>query len=137
MCISSLLQGHVVESTARLEPPDLVLVVGVVQLELVHGTILMVQSAGEGNPGCELGQAQDGHLVSWLHLLVVGRICEDQGKHTLFLEVGLVDAREGSHDDGPSAEMARFERGMLPGAAFAVVLVADNHPSDSWRWSLL
>ena len=89
------------------------------------------------------------------NLGVVSRVGECEGEHALLLQVGLVDAGEGSHDDGAAAEMSGLQRcptnirrrlsnkrdrlsrssnnltGVLSAGAFAVVLVTDDDPFEA------
>jgi hypothetical protein len=90
------------------------------------------------------------------HLGVVSRVGECEGEHALLLQVGLVDAGEGPHDDGAAAEMPGLQRcttnlrcrknkrkeqneqneprqltSVLSAGAFAVVLVTDNNPFEA------
>ena len=108
-----------------------------VEGELVYTSVLVGQLAGEGDTRREVRQSDDGNLVTWLDLLVVGWVCEDQGQHSLFLQVRLVDTSEAAHDDGFTSEVTGLERGVLPRASFSVVFVSDNNPSDTLNTGLL
>ena len=57
----------------------------------------------------------DGHnaalnSTAGTNLGVVSRVGECEGEHALLLQVGLVDAGEGPHDDGAAAEMPGLQR---------------------------
>ena len=69
--------------------------------------------------------------VIFQHLVIIFFVGEGEGKHPLFLKVGLVDTRKTSYDDRTHAEMTGFHGRMFAGGAFAIVLVADHHGADS------
>lgn len=123
--------GHSVEGRAVLEPLDLALVEGVGELD-VEGLVAIggVDNEGDGLADGKLSSL-DVDLVVGANLLVVGRIGEGQGKHTLLLQVGLVDTSEGAGDDGKTAQVPGLEGSVLTGRALAVVPVTDNDPPDA------
>ena len=125
------LLSHGVEGRAVLEPLDLALVEGVRELD-VEGlvTVGRVDDQGDGLANSELGSL-DVDLVVGADLLVVGGLREGQGKHTLLLQVGLVDTSEGAGDDGKTAKVTGLESGVLTGRALTVVPVTDDDPADA------
>jgi hypothetical protein len=125
------LLSHGVEGRAVLEPLDLALVEGVRELD-VKGlvTVGRVNDQGDGLANSELGSL-DVDLVVGADLLVVGGLREGQGKHTLLLQVGLVDTSEGAGDDGKTAQVPGLKGSVLTGRTLAVVPVTDNNPPDA------
>lgn len=115
--------GHGVESAAVLEPFDLALVesVGKRDLELL-AAIGGVDSHGQRLARGELSGGQVNTVVR-ADLVVVGRVGEGEGKHTLLLQVGLVDTGERASDDGRAAQVPGLERSVLTGRTLAVVPV--------------
>ena len=79
----------------------------------------------------ELVQAEDGNLVRPRNLVVVGSVLEPKRKHTLLLQVGLVDSGERSANDSSSTQESWLQSGVLSGRSLSVVLVSDNDPWDT------
>ena len=125
------LLSHGVEGRAVLEPLDLALVEGVRELD-VEGLVTVggVNNQGDGLANSELGSL-DVDLVVGADLLVVGGLREGQGKHTLLLQVGLVDTSEGAGDDGKTAQVPGLKGSVLTGRTLTVVPVTDNDPPDA------
>lgn len=92
--------------------------------------ILGVDDHGHRLADSELS-AEDVDLVIGLDLVVVGGVREGEGKHTLLLQVGLVDASEGAGDDGETAKVTGLESGVLAGRPLTVVPVTDDDPLDA------
>jgi hypothetical protein len=104
--------GHRVQRTSVLKPLDLGLVEGLVQLDLEGLAVLGVYFHRDGLANSQLGAEDvdlgkselaaisasglytETNLVIGLDLVVVGRLSESKGKHTLLLQVGLVDTSE-------------------------------------------
>lgn len=80
--------------------------------------------------GLKVLEIKDGNLVGTGNLVIVGRVLEPQRKHTLLLQVGLVDTRKGSADDSSSTKESGLKSGMFSGRTFTIVLVTDNDPWD-------
>ena len=123
--------GHGVKSAAVLEPLNLALVEGVRKLDLeVLAAIGRVDCHGQRLAGGELGGGQV-NLVVGADLVVVGRVGEGKGKHTLLLQVGLVDTSERAGDDGRATQVPGLERSVLTGRSLTVVPVTYNYPWDA------
>lgn len=123
--------GHCVQSAAVLEPLELRLVEGVAELDvecLAAGC--WVYDHRHWLTNCNLGALQVNAVV-WLDLVVVCWVAEGQRKHTLLLQVGLVDTCEGSGDDCETTKMSWLESSVLTGRALAVVPVANDNPLDA------
>lgn len=115
--------GHGVESAAVLEPFNLALVEGVGKRDLeLLAAIGGVDSHGQRLSRGELSGGQVDTVVR-ADLVVVGRVGEGEGKHTLLLQVGLVDTSERASDDGCAAQVPGLERSVLTGRTLAVVPV--------------
>lgn len=80
--------------------------------------------------GLKVLEIKDGNLVGTGNLVIVGRVLEPQRKHTLLLQVGLVNTRKGSADDSSSTKESGLKSGMFSGRTFTIVLVTDNDPWD-------
>lgn len=80
--------------------------------------------------GLKVLEVKDGNLVGTGNLVIVGRVLEPQRKHTLLLQVGLVNTRKGSADDSSSTKESGLKSGMFSGRTFTIVLVTDNDPWD-------
>lgn len=93
-------------------------------------TVLGVDTESDGLANGELS-AEEVDLVLGSDLLVVGGVNEGERKHTLLLQVGLVDTSEGTADDGETTEVAGLESGMLTGRSLTVVPVTDDNPLDA------
>lgn len=128
-CLVLGILGHGVEGRAVLEPLNLGLVEGVVELDVEVLAVLGVDTHGDGLANGELS-AEDVNLVLGADLVVVGGVGEGEGKHTLLLQVGLVDTSEGAGDDGETAKVTGLESSVLTGRALTVVPVTDNNPGD-------
>lgn len=122
--------GHGVEGRAVLEPLNLGLVEGVRELDVEVLAVLGVDTHGDGLANGELS-AEDVDLVLRAELVVVGGVREGERKHTLLLQVGLVDTSEGAGNDGETAKVTGLESGVLTGRALTVVPVTDNDPADA------
>ena len=60
--------------------------------------------------GCEISESVESDRVVGLDLVVVGLVGEGEGKHTLLLQVGLVDAGERLGDNcGATQESGKFK----------------------------
>ena len=75
--------GYQVEGGACLVPADLVFVVGVVGLDLVFGSVGVVEDQGERHAGGEVVEAEDVDGVVLLNLVLVGGVGEGEGEHSL------------------------------------------------------
>lgn len=113
-----------------MEPLDLGLVEGVAQLDVVGLTVLGVDTESHGLADLEFS-AEQVNLVGGLDLVVVGRVGEGQGKHTLLLEVGLVDTGEGTGDDGKTTQVTGLQSSVLTRATLTVVPVTNDNPLDA------
>ena len=129
-CLVLVLLGHGVEGRAVLEPLNLGLVEGVRELDLEVLAVLGVDLHGDWLANGELS-AEDVDLVIGGELVVVGGVGEGEGKHTLLLQVGLVDTSEGAGDDGKATKVTGLESGVLTGRTLTVVPVTDNDPADA------
>lgn len=70
--------------------------------------------------------ANEVDVIRRLHSVVVGRVLEHEGKETLLLQVGLVDAGERASDDGVATEETGLERGVLSGRSLSEVLTTSE-----------
>ena len=80
--------------------------------------------------GLKVLEIKDGNLVGTGNLVIVGRVLEPERKHTLLLQVGLVDTGKGSANDSSSTKESGLKSGMFSGRTFTIVLVTDNDPWD-------
>lgn len=85
--------------------------------------ILVVDAESDGGSFGEFSNSDKVDLVVRLDLLVIGRVLEVEGEHTLLLEVGLVDTSEGSGDDSGSSEETGLKSGVFSGRSLTVVLI--------------
>ena len=85
--------GHLVESTAGLEPVNLGLVVAVNQFKLVRAAILVLENTSDGLARGKVFQTDEGNPVIRANLVIVCRVAECEGEHPLFLQVGLCRGR--------------------------------------------
>jgi hypothetical protein len=114
-----------------VEPLDLAGVEGMGEGDIEGGVAVGgVNAEGHGLTNLELC-AEKVDLVVGLDLLVVLGVGEGEGKHTLLLQVGLVDTSEGAGDDGETAKVTGLESGVLTGRALTVVPVTDDDPPDA------
>lgn len=63
--------------------------------------------------GGECVQAQDVNLVAGLDLVVVLRVSESESKHTLLLQVRLVDTSKRPGDNGKTTKVAGLKGSVL------------------------
>lgn len=111
-----------------MEPLDLAGVEGVGEGDVEGGVAVGgVDAESHGLANLELG-AEKVDLVVGLDLLVVLGVAEGEGKHTLLLQVGLVDTCKGACNDGETAQVTGLERGVFTRGTLAVVPVADDDP---------
>src|SRR5262245_56770994 len=80
-----------------------------------------------GSQSLEPDQAQ---AIVLADLVVVSRVSERERQQPLLFQVGFVDSREASRDDGGAAQQPGRQRGVLAAAALAVVVIADDDPLD-------
>jgi hypothetical protein len=105
--------GHGVKSATVLEPLDLTLVEGVRKLDVESlAAVGGVDGHSERLSGSELG-AGEVNLVAGANLVVVGRVGESKRKHTLLLQVGLVDTSERADNDGSTTQVPGLERSVF------------------------
>jgi len=124
------LGSHLVQGGTELEPLDLVLVEGVVELDVNGRAIRLLDVEVQGDSLLEGGQALDGDLVKGSNLVVIGRVSEGQGQKTLLLAVGLVDTGKGLGDNSGTSEVTNLQGSVLAGRSLTVVLVTDNNPRN-------
>nr|CAD7575839.1 unnamed protein product [Timema californicum] len=67
---------------------------------------------------CQVLQSQQGDPIRGLNLVIVGRVVESQGQHSLFLQIRFVNSSKRLDDDCSAAEMSWLQSCMLPTAAF-------------------
>lgn len=124
------LASHGVQGGTVSEPLNLGVVEGVVELDVEGLALLGVDTEGDRLANGELG-AEQVNLVLRADLVVVGRVGEGQRKHTLLLQVGLVDTGETAGDDSNTAKVTGLQSGVLTRATLTVVPVTDNNPLDA------
>ena len=104
---------HQVKGRASLESLDLTLVEGVGELNLVLGTVLVLDGERQVLARRKGLETKDVDLVRRLDLLVVIGVDEREREHALLLQVRLVDTSERASDDGKTAEETGLESGVL------------------------
>lgn len=124
------LLGHGVESGTVLEPLNLGLVEGVREGDLESLTVGGLDTESDGLANSKLS-AEDVDLVIGVDPVVVGGVGEGERKHTLLLEVGLMDTSERAGDDGETTKVAGLESGVLTRRTLTVVPITDNDPTDA------
>lgn len=113
-----------------LEPTPLTFVDRRSGKELLLGAVLVGKFDLDVLTGLKVLEVKDGNLVGTGNLVIVGRVLEPERKHTLLLQVGLVDTGKGSANDSSSTKESGLKSGMFSGRAFTIVLVTDNDPRD-------
>ncbi len=93
----------------------------------------MIDAAGDLAVRRERPQPKQVQTIVNPDLVVILWGHEGEGKHTLLLEVGLVDARKRSRDDRLGAKEPRTHRRMLAARSFAVVPIAHRYPTHALR----
>lgn len=126
----SRVASHGVQGRSIPEPLELGLVEGVDKLDVEWLAILRVDTEGNGLADSKLGTEKI-NLVLRLDLVVVGGVSEGQRKHTLLLQVGLVDTSKAAGDDGKTTKVSGFQGGVLTRAALTIVPVTNNNPLDA------
>src|SRR6185312_4524252 len=119
-----------IQRSACLEPAYLLFIIGMVDAQLVLAAILVMQYHGQGFAWGKRCQAIDIDDVILLHLVIVFFIRKGQRQHALFFQIGLMDAGKAADDYRAHAEMTGLHSCMLAAAAFAIILIADDHRSD-------
>ena len=76
-------------------------------------------------------EAKDVNPIGGANLVVVFRVDEGESKHSLLLQVGLMDTGERASDDGQTTEETRLKGGVLAGRTFTVVVVTDDNPFNA------
>lgn len=113
-----------------LEPTPLTFVDRRSSKELLLGTVLVGNFNLDVLTGLKVLEAKDGNLVGTGNLVIVGRVLEPKRKHTLLLQVGLVDTGKGSANDSSATKESGLKSGVFSGRAFTIVLVTNNDPGD-------
>ena len=101
-----------------------------VELDVEGLAILGVDTESHGLADLKLG-AEQVNLVIGLDLVIVGRLSEGQRKHTLLLQVGLVDTGEAASDDSKTTKVSRLQSSVLTRATLTVVPVTNDNPLDA------
>ena len=122
---------HEVESRTSLEPLNLALVEAVRELNLLLRAVLVLEDEGQVLARGEGLETKDVDLVRWADLVVILGVREGESKHTLLLQVRLVDTSEGAGDDSKTTKESRLEGGVLTRGTFTVVVVTDDDPLDA------
>lgn len=91
----------------------------------------MLGDEGQVLARSEALETQDVNLVIGADLVVIGRVGEGQGEHTLLLQVGLVDTSERADNDGETTKEAGFESSVLARGALTIVVVTNDDPLDA------
>ena len=65
-----------------------------------------------------------------MNLVVILRVSEGKRKHTLLLQVGLVDTGKRPGDNSKSTQVSRLKSSVFARRALSVVPVTDNNPRD-------
>lgn len=125
------LLAHQVESGTSLEPGNLTLVEGVVKSDILRRTILVVEAHGQRLAFLEVGKTQDVNLVLRLDTVVIGRVGKGQRKHTLLLQVGLVDTSERLGDNGGTVKETGFQSSVFTGRTFTIVFITNDNPLNT------
>jgi hypothetical protein len=114
-----------------LQPRDLACMVRVDQLCRPLRAIWLRHLQKQIHTRLQLISADDVQPVINTKIIVSCGIGERKRKHSLLLEVGLVDARKAAGYHGHSSEISRLQCSVLAAGALAVVPVADDAPSNA------
>lgn len=107
------------------------LVKGLAELDLKRlAAISWVDNHGDWLANGKLS-GLDVNAVVWLDLVVVLWVGEGQRKHTLLLQVRLVDTGERSGNDSKTAKMSWLQSSVFTRRALAVVPVTNDDPLDA------
>jgi hypothetical protein len=98
----------------------------------VLGSVGVLGNHGQVLARSEGIKTQDIDLVGTLDPVVVLGVSEGEGKHTLLLQVGLVDTGEAADDDGKTTEETGLKGSVLTRRSLTVVVVTDDDPLDSF-----
>lgn len=123
---------HSVKRTTSLEPGDLEVVQSMVQQNSVDLAIFMFDFTFNRFSWRQTVQVLQANFVGGLDLVVVTRVGERKRQHTLLLQVGFVNTREGLDDDGSTAQVSGFQGGVLSGGTFSVVFVSNGDPLQAF-----
>jgi len=97
-------------------------------IECLGRAVVVLEFDGDGTTRRQTAETGDGNPVVDQDVVVVCGVGKDQWEDALLFEIGLVNPGEGANEDGDTAQMARFHRGVFAGGALAVVLVSDGDP---------
>lgn len=123
--------SHGVQGRSVTEPLELGLVEGVNQLDVEsRAAILGVDTESDGLADGDLS-AEQVNTVLGVDLLIVGGVSEGQRKHTLLLQVGLVDTGKAASDDSETTQVTRLQSGVLTRTSLTVVPVTNDNPLDT------
>lgn len=81
--------------------------------------------------GSKTLKAEDINLIIRAHFIVICGIRKCQGKHTLLLQVGLVDTGKRTNNDRKSTQESRLEGSVLARRTFTVIGVTNNDPFNT------
>src|SRR6185437_15104267 len=95
------------------KPPELPLIVRVLQLQDLLGAVRVYQAASYRLAGRQLPQSEQAQPIVRPDPLVVVRVGEGQGEQALLLEVRLVNAGEAARDHRRAAEEPGTQGGVL------------------------
>jgi hypothetical protein len=114
-----------------LQPRDLTLMVGVHQLCLPPLAIRSPDPQYQTPTRLQLVCAQNIQPIINVDPIILRRIRKRKRKHSLLLQICLMNPRKTARDNRYAAQESRLERSVLATRSFAVVPVADDAPSDA------
>lgn len=103
-----------------------------VQLNVNRLAILLVKTESERHTrGKVVLQPNDGDLVLWRNQVIVLGVSKCERKHTLLLEVCLMNTGKRLDNHGNTTKVSNFEGSMLTRRSLAVVFVTNNNPLNA------
>src|SRR5690606_5696792 len=126
-----LLQLNQIQCRAGSKPFNLLLIVSVVDLDGFLATISMNQFHSQGLLRCKILQIYNIDCIIFLNLVIVGLICKGQCKHTLFLEVCLMDTGKTLDQNHSYPKVTWFHRSMFTRGPFSIVVVPHHYTTNA------
>ena len=99
-------------------------------LEAILRAILVLKGDGKVTAWCKLLETSQRDTVVFLYLIIIILVAESKRKHTLLLQIGLVDTGEALGKNHLHIEESRFHRSMFTRRALTIVIFCHYDAAD-------
>ena len=121
-----------IQCTTSLEPCDLRIIIGMFYLEAILRAVLVLEGDGKMTARCKLLETSQRDTIVLLYLIIIILVAESKRKHTLLLQIGLVDTGEALGQHAAHVQVQGHQRRVFPAGALTVVMTSQQ---ESAGWS--